>query len=136
MKPGRELDMLVAERIMGCKVLRATDTGLSQDEYERRRRWDGGRCGCPGTPHNDSDDEGCYEWLREYSTDIAAAWTVIEKLKNENNYVEVISIVGDKRWICRWRVNGAIYGAGAETAPHAICLAALRAVGVDLSKPS
>jgi len=137
MKPGRELDMLVAEKVMGCKVLRATDEGLSQREYERRRRWENARCGCAGSMHNDSDDEGCYEWLKEYSTDIAAAFEVVEKINSSKNKWLLNSLrcdPNDGKWqfgdIDR---DGSIWPDDKyDSAPHAICLAALKAVGVEV----
>ncbi len=149
MKPGRELDAIVAEKVFGCKVLRANDEGLSQSEYERRRRWEKERCGCAGSLHNDSDDEGCYEWLKEYSTDIAAAFEVVEKMRDPGSHRDCFSLYSPtdtvKDWFAcfdrKWHGHS-LESVGpdaylelesGESAPHAICLAALKAVGADLA---
>lgn len=108
---GRELDLLVAERVLGDMVARHTAMGP-----------------------------------RPYSTDIAAAWEVVEKLREMVASVRAGSLVitpyaypqvsGDEwcvmhnydgydgRHDARWRVS-------AKTAPHAICLAALQALGSE-----
>jgi hypothetical protein len=71
-----------------------------------------------------------------YSTDIAAAWEVVEKLTADHEFrfqadyygpfVQFIRYAEDK--------NGdhPDYSSSADTAPHAICLAALKAVGVEV----
>lgn len=117
LKPGRELDALISEKVMGNKD------------------WPGrGQCSCGGY---------CVKHGRfpQYSASIAAAWEVVEHLQ---------------RWkfTLTWEYD---FGGGgvepfpyataifdpvftemrpglfvkAETAPHAICLAALKAVGND-----
>ena len=97
MKPGRELDALVAEKVMGH-----------------------------GSQFNFSP-----------STNIADAWLVVEKLKEHDKDVICISVGwlmgADKfpdiyRAVVAWREHRSIQ-ADAETAPHAICLAALKAIG-------
>lgn len=125
MKPGRELDALVAEKVMGCTLERrkiGTVAGWEIDPH----------CRCPGQPHEFSDRDYETVELKRYSTDIAAAWEVVEKISVKNGTVLVIperNIVAidddlafayDQGWL--WHVEG-------ESIPHAICLAALRAVG-------
>lgn len=105
MKAGRELDALIAEKVMG----------LDGPQYP-----DCPTCGsanyCRETPY------------LPYSTEIAAAWEVVEKLKTPDVYLEVLSHKGEPHWVCRIIGGKDPIGAGAETAPHAICLAALKAV--------
>lgn len=64
-----------------------------------------------------------------YSTDIAAGWRVVEKLGLSVLYDELT-----KRWQARKHVS--VYDETAskwcDTAPRAICLAALKAVGVEV----
>ena len=101
MKPGPELDALIAEKVMGWKLSRYFwDTGTGKIAIER-------------TP--------------KYSTSIQAAWDVVEKLEGELHF---------KRKDDKWSVflMGAEVWAGStqDTLPHAICLAALKAVGYDL----
>lgn len=114
MKPGRELDALVAEKVMGWKFL-------------------GGALLSPKNQETPTE----YDWQKPtskvpfYSTDIAAAWEVAMKLGNviihtywvgEPKFVEA-SIVG----------SDAVYKTAAgDSAPHAICLAALKVVGAKL----
>lgn len=98
MKPGRELDMLVAEKVMSLKPL--------------------GR-----VPH--------------YSTDISAAWEVVEKINSSKNKWTLNSLrcdPNDGKWqfgdIDR---DGSIWPDDKyDSAPLAICLAALKAVGVEV----
>lgn len=115
MEAGRELDALVAEKVMGFTVtdwptgkelpLAGAMAFLSESQKDR-------------IPH--------------YSTNIAAAWQVVEKLD--------LSVI---------RLNNGRWSAGeayafensyaefrttthADTAPLAICLAALKAKGVEV----
>lgn len=119
MGPGRELDVLIAERVMGDDLsFRPAD-----------RLEDGIK---PGAIFYDVQPEP-----RPYSTDIACAWEVVEKF---TDLCFSLSKVGDE-WECeldsndgKFLQNGPtvhVFGSG-ETAPHAICLAALKAVGVGL----
>lgn len=98
MEAGRDLDRLIAEKVMGVEM---------------------------GTLRPNQFSMSATSEPKPYSTDIAAAWEVLEKLsKNEvftitnMNYAgDVFCSIGDGE-------------AQAPTAPHAICLAALAAVGV------
>jgi hypothetical protein len=127
MKIGRELDALVAEKILGCKVGR-----------HARLRTDAGEpdyiCECDGYPHQHPwiDDT---RYLPDYSSDMSAAWEIIEKLKERFDgqfsfsggewtfLLGTLDAGGDLQ-------NGAVYASSAS-APHAICLAALKALGID-----
>lgn len=67
-----------------------------------------------------------------YSTDLAAAWSVVDRLLRTRRWVEVVG-TGDGEWICQvqdpghWDSEwlGTVRGE-ARTAPLAICRAALR----------
>lgn len=137
MDAGRELDQLIAERVMGGFVSdpdALSDTGevwywlhpkdgvLRGEPYQYKVNpvWD-------------------HQWARwEPSTDIAAAWVVVEKMKEQGNdfYIE-----GYAHFRPRYDVNfkKAISDsfsithmeAQADTLPLAICLAALKALGVS-----
>jgi hypothetical protein len=115
-KAGRKLDELIAEKVMGWKPASAEQQML----------------------------EG---WPKKYSTDIAAAWKVLDKAFDvipgmRSGFPAVI------HWSDGWRVTmlngdaepmdlafgGKLLLAIAPTAPHSICLAALRAVGVDVDQ--
>ena len=118
-----EIDARVAVEVMGWTRESATLWPPEMDAKERRR-WVYGI----SVPH--------------YSTDIAAALTVVEKLgrKPERfSYAEDFAVIWEKDgWTAGWREYDRDYGctcwiwpsasAQADTAPMAICLAALAAV--------
>ncbi len=125
MKPGRELDALVAEKVMGWA-------------------WPEGRCPVCGWRFAESREHGCVpddcsqrprpnpiasEAWPHYSTDIAAAWQVVEKLRelHPDGWVNLMNGVGDG-WHVSVSTGDQEYGANAKTPAHAICLAALESV--------
>lgn len=67
-----------------------------------------------------------------YSTSIADAWLAVEKLAQSGVHLDLTEF---KVWRCYLMKDDALIGvsrigyAQATTAPHAICLAALQAVG-------
>lgn len=110
MTPGRELDALVAEKVMGLDVNR---TGPETMWFARPMG-------------------GNWDDLKDYSTDIAAAWEVVEAVKArkiDQGWFDLGFANGS--WGATFR-TGAYYEpiehVRAPTAPHAICLAALKAV--------
>lgn len=126
MNPGRKLDALVAEKVMGLHLYRV-ENGPHQGTLMY------------GPPNERSS------WfsLPYYSTNIAAAWEVMAK------FPHALVPLSDGKWWCRSE-SGLGYSVGkqnrwfecllnvangsiAETAPHAICLAALEAIGYDIS---
>lgn len=61
--------------------------------------------------------------IPHYSRDISAAWEVVEKIKDKDFSLEYYKVNGD--WGCQFSdVNNRVH---CDTAPHAICLAALKA---------
>lgn len=129
MKPGRELDALVAEKVFGWKFVGkfTLDPDLQCD------RW----------AVDSNGLERFYYEVPDYSTNIANAWKVVEKIKDfrpcadaygpgsGSNQQFMLGFIA-KQWTCGWQpvnLDGAFTEfAEAETAPHAICLAALKAV--------
>ncbi len=118
MKPGRKLDALVAERIFGYKSIEDLERSYISPEGD----------------HIYKDFVGAPESMKlpRFSTSIAAAWEVVEKLKGS------FLINTDHGTPAEWSVNWIVIlgdelpknvGAIGVTAPHAICLAALKAVG-------
>ncbi len=96
MKPGRELDVRVARDVMGIPVTQFADgTWLAANGEE----------------------------LEPYSTDIAAAWEVVEKMREVDRAVEILF---DHGWQANFDSGEYQFG---DSAAHAICLAALNAVG-------
>ena len=117
MKPGRELDALVAEKVMGwteCKPM----TIEPMDMFMAH-----------GYPPGERQRKVC----PPFSRGIAAAWEVVEKLER---YRMVLFGPHDEdpMWSARFYADGyrpfqdQRWDATANTAPYAICLAALKAV--------
>ena len=108
---GRELDALVAEKVMGHTVTwLATAISPAQPHYVDRAI----ACG--------------YLLVEYYSTDIGAAWQVVERMR-ELNYG--IAISDGPAWSFAVAPNddaGDVTCELADTLPLAICRAALRAV--------
>lgn len=125
---GRELDALVAEKVMECRVKR----------FVNGAGYDDACCTCKFGAHNIQDGPGC-GFLKDYSCDIAAAWEVVETLRAGGVYSLTLH-TEDNGW--RFLINctrkhpcghetwNTVDGV-ADTAPLAICLAALKAVGVE-----
>lgn len=108
MTPGSELDALIAEKVMGWKDPEGISLALRD-----------------GRVVNTMDG---VSWSP--STDIAAAWEVVGRVRERGFEVYVL---GNPKtpWGCRiWDGNQEMgFVRSAESAPHAICLAALKAVG-------
>jgi ABA sandwich protein len=134
MEAGRELDALVAEKVLGW-----TDVGMKKmytivggDITANELAWaevDGeeSRGIAPGSPQ--------YEWGRgefpvpRFSTDIAAAWQVVQELRKRDICVDIEVRENVSVWAPPPDGPMSIdWTSVADTAPHAICLAALRAV--------
>jgi hypothetical protein len=104
---GRALDALVAEKILGCTVKWFGDEPACECNEDR--------------PHAHMDGT-----LRNFSTDIAAAWEVVGKF----GYCYLWNHPGIGGWECKLIKDDEdrFYAREVETAPLAICLAALKAV--------
>ncbi len=122
---GREMDALIAERVMKIAP-RAWDEGTLCPKCGDEMRWCGERSRCTT----------CVEWryspYREYSTDIVAAWRVVEKL-GELGFDVVIEWKGPHREYANTAevsVRKGIHtsGHGLGTMPEAVCSAALMAL--------
>lgn len=115
MEVGRELDRLVAEKVMGW---------VWKEQI-------GALPGCAKSKWLFNPDDRIQD-IPAYSTDIAAAWQVVESLWRRNLDVGV-SVLREWRTTCECIVSEPspradsyiLASADAATAPHAICLAAL-----------
>ena len=116
----REIDVLVAEHVLGIKAQMAVDNSGWMYWEKLDNAW-----------------EGQWSRLPHYSTDISAAWKVVEKMLESNGvydfgccnrYGETFSSWfypnADESYTCSFD----------KTAPMAICLAALAARGVKYDK--
>lgn len=163
---NRELDALVAEKVMGLVVIQnwkcgympdcgnyeATMPAFTDDTFTEKIY--------PLTPSSEFDslyDERgpVYELHKGiepvpfYSTDIAAAWLVVEKLAQDGDehpaciqkglpaygdhdtpFEVYKNYAGYPGWTCYFADYEVC--AHADTAPLAICLAAIKAVGVEV----
>lgn len=155
MKAGRELDALVAEKVMGLKIVRAGDLpiwdhqcaaytptvvtllGLERDEF----------IVMDGDLAANIKKGGCYiahnslTRVPNYSGDIAAAWNVMEKLRDRGASVEIGSSNNREGhpWECcvtfkRHTAPNSDIAELAYSAPLAICVAALKIVGVNIDE--
>lgn len=119
MTPSRALDILIAEKIMGLTTLPYTEGVKQVGDYSGPvvmvdNRW---------------------KPLHYYSTNISAAWEVVEKMTTKDSSMSIESnpngtfaaFVHD---VLTDKTIG--YCNVANTAPHAICLAALKAKGVEV----
>ena len=121
LKPGRESDALIAEKVMGWKIRREIVLTYGSNPLATFRTLytvTDGR-GIDWSPTYDLDGVD----LPRYSTDIGAAWEVVEK-------VDIVEISKSYRaggeWYWSVFVNGnCTY---AKSVPEAICKAALLAV--------
>jgi len=147
---GREIDALVAEKIMDGKWIRYYQADyedpdspdgkvhalivvgkdledfLSQDNYVE----DTGECKRDG-----------YNWIKEYSSDISYAWEVLEKVTGKESFAEIHRILhrnfGEEEVTVSYSVTIMRKGEdvhiyGIKLAPMAICLAALAALNIEI----
>lgn len=116
MKPGRELDALIAEMVMGFEPWPVQDP-MWECKAFKARYVPYGQAAKPCEPP-------------AYSTDIAAAWKVVEKVLFPSRMFdfEIWNTNGVRDWGASFNVGCGVVKAAGESAPHAICLAALKAV--------
>ena len=76
---------------------------------------------------------GRSEWSKwrvaDFSGDIAQAWRVVEKLQQQN-YLMTVNVY--RRFYCEIYFDNHYFCAARDTAPEAICRAALAAVGCEV----
>lgn len=129
LEAGRELDKLVAEHVMEWRIYEGAPAPAWMRETENGLEWVGF---WPDEP-NEEDYGWSFGLLGTAvfmpSTDIAAAWQVVEKLRNDG-YSDYHEYGEDKTpWWLFMKPDGHYdYCAEAETDPLAICRAALLAV--------
>lgn len=131
---GREMDALVAERVMGFRrevddtfdyngVRHGNEVLVPQGETLDSLR--------DMLPRKGEIPFGYFVTAR-YSADIAAAWLAVESLNERRIGVYRLWQVMRNVWVCELMVDGGnIVKAHASAAPLAICRAALKAVGVS-----
>lgn len=115
MKAGRELDALVAEKVMGWTIVTESEFGLC---------W---KIPLAGGGFEFQSDESA----PHYSTDVVAAIQLVERLaETQGFFLGKHGTPGRPPWCCRFGVEPSV--TEGETAPFVICVAALKAVGVQI----
>lgn len=124
MKAGRELDAVVAMEVMDYKFVAHGPGSFDSGHYLRPIQMADGKHTEIKTLIGD---------LPAFSTDIAAAWEVVEKLGRDGWWqrLERDWVDAEAPWECYLMPSESLNldnaSARADTAPLAICLAALRA---------
>ena len=107
----REIDKIVAQHVMELDDVRFDEPPLKSG-YQALRF---------------GDRDSGYLHVPHYSTDIAAAWQVVEKLLCCDVIYRGNNDVTSRVW-----QDGHCYIASAAIAPMSICLAALKAKGIEV----
>lgn len=127
MNASWELDALVAEKVMGLsRQVRIKGSTEYVTIYSKNPYFPDGSC--------DLNDLNFYAAPKNYSTSIAPAWEVVEKLDDCLHLREHGEEGIWEAWFCGLgEPENENRVAHADTAPLAICLAALKAVGVEVA---
>lgn len=114
LKPGKDLDALVAQKVFGLKVKRWSDNISGNPDNANTHYW------------YEIEGDKAFTVVPPYSTDIKAAWEVAAKFP-DRFMVERVYHNGEG-WVCELALGHGGYWAHGHTAEHAICLAALEAI--------
>lgn len=115
----RKLDALVAEKVMGWSNAGPPENPLivpPLDHEAIRNHWAA-----------EWDEHGCPHWMPRYSSDISAAWEVVEAMGGHHNFFLQSS---HDQWSCSFDGGPEVHDVQEVTL--AICLAALKAKGIEL----
>lgn len=120
MNPGRELDILIAEKVMGLNIFSNEYLVFEWHLYDLT-----GAEMC-----EEESPSGEYRAIKPYSTNISAAWEVVEHFRGWDFNIGSLREPALDDWHGWWvslsgpkRVNIC-----SRSLPHAICLAALKIV--------
>lgn len=115
------MDALVAERVLGLSLEHLPVVYEEGNTEDGKDGWSGFVCPRCRRPA-DMLDEPC---VKRYSTDIAAAWKVVEKI---NRMWAITRLPSENIYQAAFIDRAPLLEVAAETAPLAICRAALLAV--------
>jgi len=123
MEPGPEIDALIAEKMFGFRFEKEHYEG-SGTLFLWKTIWPNGR-----------EDIKYHKITKPYSKLIGPAWEVVEKIDSNNHGVKKVEVnyedYGYHAWFGAYHKDCICY---AKTAPHAICLAALKSKGIEIEK--
>ncbi len=102
MKPGRELDALISKNIFGAYIPENADLQYLET--------------CLALPH--------------YSTDIAAAWSVVENMRHKGYRTEIVFGTQADAYVT-FVIGVVRYRADTASVSNSICLAALKCMGIE-----
>lgn len=137
---GRELDALIAEKVFGhtTKMVEYLDSYSVTDKDGKHFESDDPdrvnlRKVLVAVMERDQIMYGHWECdyhvrlnvVPHYSTDIAAAWLVVEKMGDGKNFALA---KGPEHWTAGFSKGDNMAAENAKIAPHVICLAALEAI--------
>ncbi len=127
-----EFNAAVAEHVMGCEWVRCDFVVVNGTRWDEET-W----IGAEDDPCAPPPGTRVGQTPPPYSTDIAAAWEVAEKLCDMFDESFSLTRAWDNDMRDVWRVvieieSGVWIEVDGDTAPMAICLAALKAAGVAL----
>jgi len=129
MPAGRELDALVAEKVMGWCITAWNDGEPwgNREVFPPFEPINGIPADCDCISHSEAGEPP------HYSTDIAAAWEVIEKAFRSGFGLTYLEYLEPPQWHCNSGLPCDEFGcdelcATANTAPLAICRATLKTV--------
>ena len=131
---GHELDAMVAEKVMGWTAVEAKYTGASSQWFVPS-----------GVNPFSRPNPNMRQQVPAYSTDIAAAWLVVDKMLADgwelDTGIEKKARLEDGQWVVEFNssTHNAEHSRGpraiAHTAPLAICKASLAAVAHGTGTP-
>lgn len=122
MKAGREMDALIAIKVMGWEWKPVGDRFIN---HERLTHPDGKHYG--GMRYSDGEIEYTNR-LEEYSTNMGAAWEVVEAMEGKWFWFSLSNVVPNSGDAIVYEAKFNQVYTCEETAPLAICRAALLAV--------
>jgi len=138
MKPGNELDELIASKVMGVdiSVYKLHSWELYNNGKVYNFAYDHGNHNGPRCTRCDyyychhcqkGPTEPCKITVFSYSTNISSAWRLVEKLQSKGFGLEIMKSPNLKYMVSFLESAPTVEG---ETAPHAICLAVLKALEI------
>ena len=122
LRPGRELDAVIHEQVMGQNLITPCDGDIGELPISS----DGWLCMECGHTGYLGSDTAHHRRVPDYSTDIATAWQVVEKITEPpgNRASADANVV-----FATLFDNASMWAMKSSEAAAAICLAALKAVG-------